>query len=88
MRDGTCLLDDIQVTVNGRIENVMLGASNSFYLPFVNSKKVWYFTKDVNNGDANNWDKALLLVYAAESGDLLIVSRLVENVCGITGNYS
>lgn len=87
MRDGVRSLDDIQVTVNGRIEDAILGASNSLYLPFVSSKKKSdIFTKAVNNCDANNWDKALLAVYAAESGDLLTGSRLVENVCGVTGN--
>jgi membrane protease YdiL (CAAX protease family) len=74
------------VSENGIHQDITLGASQLLGLPLVSrNKKAELFTKAINNHNMSTWDKALLAVYAAESGDLTTGSILAKDVTGDVG---
>jgi hypothetical protein len=87
LHDDSRSFDNMRVTINGTVEDVILGASDSLSLPLVSKQtRSNFFKRAVNNVYMNSWDKALLAIHAAESGDLVTGSTLLKNVSGVDGN--
>jgi len=85
---NTCLFTDTRPIIDGRVEDVILDFSAYSHFSLLNNSQTRtnIFTKAINNINISSWDKVLLSVHAAESGNFATGSILSKNVSGVAGN--